>query len=150
MKGRFRPLQRPRNSCKTRQNCGVRVPNSRNRPSTPPSGPNGALPAGRLGLSIALRRPDRDAAHMRRLLPGMVALGAVLMTAPAQASFTSEAGSPSAAGAPPFGLVTADFDRSGRPDVAAINGNGSTVNVYLRQAAGGFAQDVGSPFGGVS
>jgi hypothetical protein len=80
----------------------------------------------------------------------MVALGAVLMTAPAQASFTSEAGSPYAAGDSPFGLVTADFDSSGRPDVAAINGNGSTVNVYLRQAAGGFAQDVGSPFGGVS
>jgi hypothetical protein len=80
----------------------------------------------------------------------MVALGAVFMTAPAQASFTLEAGSPYAAGDSPFGLVTADFDGSGLPDVAAINGNGSTVNVYLRQGAGGFAQDTGSPFGGVS
>jgi hypothetical protein len=80
----------------------------------------------------------------------MVALGALVMTAPAQASFTEEAGSPYTAGDSPFGVVTADFDGSGRPDFAAINGNGSTVNVYLRQAAGGFAQDTGSPFGGVA
>jgi VCBS repeat protein/FG-GAP repeat protein len=80
----------------------------------------------------------------------MAALGALVMTAPAQASFTPEAGSPYTAGDSPFGLVTADFDGSGRPDVAAINGNGSTVNVYLRQTAGGFAQDTGSPFGNVA
>ncbi len=80
----------------------------------------------------------------------MAALGALIAVAPAQASFTPEAGSPYPAGDSPFGVVTADFDGSGRPDFAAINGNGSTVNVYLRQAAGGFAQDTGSPFGNVA
>ncbi len=80
----------------------------------------------------------------------MVALAGLLAAAPAQASFAPEAGSPYTAGDSPFGIVTADFDGSGRPDFAAINGNGSTVNVYLRQAAGGFAQDVSSPFGGVA
>jgi hypothetical protein len=79
-----------------------------------------------------------------------MALAALAAAAPAQASFTPEAGSPYTAGVSPFGVVAADFDGNGRPDFAAINGNGSTVNVYLRQTAGGFAQDTGSPFGNVS
>jgi hypothetical protein len=91
----------------------------------------------------ARRRP-------RARLPLLTALAALAAAAPAQASFTPEAGSPYTAGVAPFGVVAADFDGSGRPDFAAINGNGSTVNVYLRQTAGGFAQDAGSPFGNVS
>jgi len=82
---------------------------------------------------------------MRRLLPGMVALGAVLMTAPAQASFTPE-GSPLAVGAAqPYGVLTADFNRDGRVDAATVNGTGSNLSVLLRGPAS-FASEPGSPF----
>jgi hypothetical protein len=76
----------------------------------------------------------------------MVALGALVITAPAQATFTPEAGSPYAVGVAPFGIVSADFDANGGPDVAAINGTSSNLSVLLRQPAGGFAQEAGSPF----
>jgi hypothetical protein len=82
---------------------------------------------------------------MRRLLPGMVALGAMFMTAPAQASFAPE-GSPLAVGAAqPYGVLTADFNRDGRTDAATVNGTGSNLSVLLRGAAG-FAAEAGSPF----
>jgi hypothetical protein len=75
----------------------------------------------------------------------MVALGALLMTAPAQASFTPE-GSPLAVGAAqPYGVLTGDFNRDGRVDVATVNGTGSNVSVFLRGPAG-FAAEAGSPF----
>ena len=83
---------------------------------------------------------------MRRLLPGMAALGALFITAPAQASFAPEAGSPYAMGTAPFGVVTGDFDGNGGQDVAAINGTSSNLSVLLRQPAGGFAAEAGSPF----
>ena len=71
---------------------------------------------------------------MRRFLPGMVALGALVITAPAQASFTPE-GSPLAVGAAqPYGVVAADFNRDGRTDVATVNGTGSNLSVFLRGA----------------
>jgi FG-GAP-like repeat len=82
---------------------------------------------------------------MRRLLPWMAALGALLMTASAQASFTPE-GSPLAVGAAqPYGVLTADFNRDGRTDAATVNGTGSNLSVFLR-GAGGFATEAGSPF----
>jgi FG-GAP-like repeat/FG-GAP repeat len=75
----------------------------------------------------------------------MVALGALVMTAPAQASFTPE-GSPLAVGAAqPYGVLTADFNRDGRTDAATVNGTGSNLSVFLR-GAGGFATEPGSPF----
>jgi hypothetical protein len=75
----------------------------------------------------------------------MVALGAVFMTAPAQASFAPE-GSPLAVGAAqPYGVLTADFNRDGRVDAATVNGTGSNLSVFLR-GAGGFATEPGSPF----
>jgi hypothetical protein len=82
-----------------------------------------------------------------RVLAG--ALGAALACAatPAHASFTQEPGSPFAVGANPYGVLVSDFNADTRPDVVAINGTSSTVSVLLRQPAGGFAQETGSPIG---
>jgi FG-GAP-like repeat len=75
----------------------------------------------------------------------MAALGALVMTAPAQASFTPE-GSPLAVGAAqPYGVLTADFNRDGRTDAATVNGTGSNLSIFLR-GPGGFATEPGSPF----
>jgi hypothetical protein len=75
----------------------------------------------------------------------MVALGAVFMTAPAQASFTPE-GSPLAVGAAqPYGVLTGDFNGDGRVDAATVNGTGSNLSVFVR-GVGGFAAEPGSPF----
>ena len=82
---------------------------------------------------------------MRRFLPGMAALGALVITAPAQASFAPE-GSPLAVGAAqPYGVLTADFNRDGRTDAATVNGTGSNLSVFLRGPSG-FAAEAGSPF----
>jgi hypothetical protein len=75
----------------------------------------------------------------------MAALGALFITAPAQASFTPE-GAPLAVGAAqPYGVLTADFNRDGRTDAATVNGTGSNLSVFLRGPAG-FAAEAGSPF----
>jgi hypothetical protein len=75
----------------------------------------------------------------------MAALGALFITAPAQASFAPE-GSPLAVGAAqPYGVLTADFNRDGRTDAATVNGTGSNLSVFLRGSAG-FAAEAGSPF----
>jgi FG-GAP-like repeat/FG-GAP repeat len=75
----------------------------------------------------------------------MAALGALFITAPAQASFTPE-GSPLAVGAAqPYGVLTADFNRDGRTDAATVNGTGSNLSVFLRGPSG-FAAEPGSPF----
>jgi FG-GAP-like repeat len=75
----------------------------------------------------------------------MAALGALLITAPAQASFAPE-GAPLAVGAAqPYGVLTADFNRDGRTDAATVNGTGSNLSVFLRGPSG-FAAEAGSPF----
>jgi hypothetical protein len=75
----------------------------------------------------------------------MAALGALFITAPAQASFAPE-GAPLAVGAAqPYGVLTADFNRDGRTDAATVNGTGSNLSVFLRGPAG-FAAEAGSPF----
>jgi FG-GAP-like repeat/FG-GAP repeat len=75
----------------------------------------------------------------------MAALGALVITAPAHASFAPE-GSPLAVGAAqPYGVLTADFNADGRTDVATVNGTGSNLSVFLRGPAG-FATEAGSPF----
>ncbi len=80
---------------------------------------------------------------------GSTALGAALAfalaAAPADASFTQEPGSPFAVGVNPYGVLIGDFNADTRPDVVAVNGTSSTVSVLLRQPAGGFAQETGSP-----
>ena len=77
------------------------------------------------------------------------ALAAVLLLVGAEsawAAFVTE-GSPYTVGNDPYSLNAADFNGDGRPDVATINGTSSDVSVFLRQAGGGFAQEVGSPIG---
>ena len=75
----------------------------------------------------------------------MAALGALVITAPAQASFAPE-GSPLAVGAAqPYGVVPADFNGDGRLDAATVNGTGSNLSVFLRGPSG-FAAEAGSPF----
>jgi hypothetical protein len=77
----------------------------------------------------------------------VAALAAALLlvgAASAWAAFVTE-GSPYTVGDDPLSLNAGDFNGDGRPDVATINGTGSNVSVFLRQAAGGFAQESGSP-----
>src|SRR5689334_19593333 len=103
--------------------------------------------------AFALGQANRDAAPMhmqarrrpRARLPLLTALAALAAAAPAQASFTPEGSPVAVGGAQPYGVVTADFNRDGRPDVATVNGTSSTMSVFLR-AAGGFAAEAGSPF----
>src|SRR5512132_414221 len=111
------------------------------------------MPDGRIGLSIARGRAARNAAHMRMLArwrprarwPVLMALAALIAAAPAHASFTQEGG-PIQVGTDPYGVVAADFNGDGHPDVATVNGTSSNLSVLLRQPAGGFAQEAGSPF----
>ena len=74
----------------------------------------------------------------------MVALGAVAAAAPAQASFTQE-GTPITVGNAPYGVVVADFNGDGRPDVATGNFSGGSVSVLLRGAGGGFTTETTPP-----
>lgn len=66
------------------------------------------------------------------------AVGLATVAAPAHASFLQELGSPFAVGAQPYGVVSADFNRDGRPDVLGVNGTTSSVTTILRKATGGF------------
>jgi hypothetical protein len=59
--------------------------------------------------------------------------------------FAADAGAPISVGAGPIGLSAADFNGDGLPDLAVASNSASQVTVLLRQAAGGFAADAGSP-----
>lgn len=84
-------------------------------------------------------------ARWTAVVGGVVAVAAT--AAPAHASFLQEPGSPFTLGTAPYGVVTADFNRDGRPDVATVNGTSSDASILLRQPGGGFVQETGSPFG---
>ena len=101
---------------------------------------------GRVGLSIATMSPRRrGCANEEVSAKGTAPLGALVITAPAQASFAPE-GSPLAVGpAQPYGVLTADFNRDGRTDAATVNGTGSNLSVFLRGPSG-FAAEAGFPF----
>jgi hypothetical protein len=60
--------------------------------------------------------------------------------------FTPAPGSPFAVGAVPDGLVTGDFNRDGKPDLAVANESDDNVTVLLGDGAGGFTPAPGSPF----
>jgi hypothetical protein len=93
--------------------------------------------------SCARHRDDRS---VRAPITAAALAAALLLVgaASAQAAFVTE-GSPYTVGDDPLSLNAADFNGDGRPDVATINGTSSNVSVFLRQAAGGFAQEAGSP-----
>src|SRR5262245_61125920 len=63
----------------------------------------------------------------------------------AWAAFVQEAGSPYPTGGEPYAVYAADFNGDSRPDLAVMNGSSGTINLYLRQAGGGFAEEAGSP-----
>lgn len=78
----------------------------------------------------------RPLARWTAALGGTAALA--VSAAPAHASFLQELGSPFPVGAQPYGVVTADFNRDGHPDVLGVNGTTSTVTTILRKPTGGF------------
>jgi hypothetical protein len=92
------------------------------------------------GSRMGSLRPRRGVAPT-----ALGALCALCAAGPAQASFTQE-GSPMQVATDPYGVVAADWNGDGRVDVATVNGTSSNLSVLLRQAAGGFAQEAGSPF----
>lgn len=74
---------------------------------------------------------------MKRLGVFVVAALA-LLAGTAWAAFEQEGG-PYATGAAPGGVYAADFSGDGLNDIAVVNGTSSDVNLFFRQAAGGFA-----------
>ena len=81
-----------------------------------------------------------------RILATVAVASLLAGAATAWADLTPEAGSPYATGNAPYTVYTADFDGDGRPDIASGNGDAGTASVFLRQPAGGFAEESGSPF----
>ena len=79
--------------------------------------------------------PDSERVPGVKRLILLAALPALVLAAPAQASFTQELGSPIPVDAAPYDVVAADFNRDGRPDLAAANGDRQHVSVLLRQPA---------------
>src|SRR3954471_4902142 len=78
-----------------------------------------------------------------RIVAVLSAIALLVGARTAWAAFVTE-GSPYPVGADPLSLIAGDFNNDGRPDVATMNGTGSSISVYLRQA-GGFVQQAGSP-----
>ncbi len=77
---------------------------------------------------------------MKRLIL-LAVLPALVLAAPAHASFTQEPGSPFKVDTDPFDVIAADFNGDKRPDLAVANGTASTISVLLRQAGGGFVPE---------
>ena len=79
----------------------------------------------------------------------------MLAVAPAAAqagpsTFVTDLGSPYPTGSNSYGVVATDLNADGAPDLAVVNGTSSDLSVYLRQPGGGFVQESGSPFSGLS
>jgi hypothetical protein len=74
-------------------------------------------------------------------------LAVLILPASAQATFTEETGGAyDLFGNGPYDVVTADFNRDGRVDVATLNGDSNNLSVLLRRAGAGFDREAGSPF----
>ncbi|RKQ88067.1 VCBS repeat protein [Solirubrobacter pauli] len=74
---------------------------------------------------------------MKRLGVFVVAALA-LLAGTAWAAFEQEGG-PYATGAEPYAVYAGDFSGDGRSDVIVMNGSSSSLNYYVRQPGGGFA-----------
>lgn len=89
-------------------------------PLTVPGGPVGVAPAdfnrdGRLDLAVS----------------GAAASTVTVLLRQADGSFALDAGSPLPTGPNPFGIVAADFNLDGKPDLATANNSGASVSVLL-------------------
>ena len=71
--------------------------------------------------------------------------GLAIAATPAEASFLQELGSPFAVGTTPYGLVSADFNRDGLPDLVSINGKSNDATLLVRQPGGGFLAEAPTP-----
>jgi hypothetical protein len=58
--------------------------------------------------------------------------------APAHATFLQELGSPFGVGSVPYGVMSADFNRDGYPDLVSVNGASSSATLLSRRPGGGF------------
>lgn len=67
---------------------------------------------------------------------------------PARASFLQELGSPFAVGAVPYGLLPADFNGDGAPDLLSVNGASSNATLLVRRPGGGFVAEGTTPVAG--
>jgi hypothetical protein len=73
-------------------------------------------------------------------------IAVLAVTAPtARASFLQELGSPFAVGTTPYGLLGADFNRDGLPDLVSADGGSDTATLLVRLASGGFAAEAPTP-----
>jgi hypothetical protein len=81
---------------------------------------------------------------MRRLLV-LTAVLVLVMAAPAAAEFVQDNGSPLQVGFAPYGVVAADLDGNGTPDLAAASATAGTVTALLRQSNGTWKTDPATP-----
>ena len=71
--------------------------------------------------------------------------GLAVAATPADASFLQELGSPFTVGTTPYGLLSADFNRDGLPDLVSVNGRSNNATLLVRQPAGGFLAEAPTP-----
>jgi hypothetical protein len=83
---------------------------------------------------------------MRSAVASLVAVGALGLAPSAGAISFQQEGTPYTTGAQAYGVVARDFDGANGPDVVTVNGTSSNLSVFLRQPAGAFAEETGSPF----
>ncbi|MDA0168172.1 VCBS repeat-containing protein [Solirubrobacter taibaiensis] len=76
---------------------------------------------------------------------GAAIAGLAIAATPADAAFLQELGSPFVVGTTPYGLVSADFNRDGLPDLVSVNGGSDNATLLVRQAGGGFAAEAPTP-----
>ena len=69
----------------------------------------------------------------------------ILLRKTDNSGFVEAAASPVAVGSSPYGIVAADIDGDGRPDLAVTNLSAVNVSILRQQSNGTFAQIAGSP-----
>ena len=100
--------------------------------------------AGIAPVSIAVGDFNRDGKP--DLAVGNNFLGNVtILLGDGSGAFTQAVGSPISAEPDTYSVVSGDFNRDGRSDLAVVNRNSNNVTILLGNGSGGFAQATGSP-----